>query len=64
MHNAVFGKIMETVQNHVDVRLLTRWDRRYAEAMIAKSKFYNRSVFSKNLIAIELRKLEIKFKSI
>jgi len=30
-------------------------------AMIAKQNFYNRSVFSENLVAVELRKLEVKF---
>ena len=29
--------------------------------MIAKSNFHNRSVFAKNLIAVEMRKLEVKF---
>jgi len=29
--------------------------------MIAKPNFHSRSIFSKNLIAIELRKLEVKF---
>jgi len=62
MNNAVFGKTMENVRNHVDVRLLTRWDGRYgAEAMIAKPNFHSRSVFSENLVAIEMRKLEVKF---
>ena len=61
MNNAVFGKTMENVRDHVDVRLITRWDERYgAEAMIAKPNFRSRSVFSENLIAIELRKLEVK----
>ncbi|KYN19866.1 hypothetical protein ALC57_07793 [Trachymyrmex cornetzi] len=32
-----------------------------AEAMIAKPNFHSRSVFSENLVAIELCKLEIKF---
>jgi len=49
------------MRNH-DVRLLTRWDGKYgAEAMIAKPNFYTRSVFSKNLVAIEMCKLEVKF---
>ena len=62
MNNAVFGKTMENVRNHVDVKLLTKWDGRYgAEAMIAKPNFHSRSVFSENLIAVELRKLEVKF---
>ncbi|XP_011875161.1 PREDICTED: uncharacterized protein LOC105566057 [Vollenhovia emeryi] len=62
MNNAVFGKTMENVRNHVDVKLLTKWDGRYgAEAMIAKPNFHSRSIFSENLIAVELRKLEVKF---
>jgi len=62
MNNSIFGKTMENVRYHVDVRLLTRWDGRYgAETMIAKPNFHSRTVFSENLIAIELRKLEVKF---
>ena len=59
MNNAIFGKTMENVHNYVDVRLLTRWNGRYgAEAMIAKPNFHSRSVFSENLVAIEMRKLD------
>ncbi|KAL6419574.1 hypothetical protein ACFW04_013725 [Cataglyphis niger] len=62
MNNAVFGKTMENMRNHVDVKLLTKCDGRYdAEAMIAKPNFYSRSIFSENLVAVELRKLEVKF---
>ena len=62
MNNAVFGKTMENVRNHVDVKLLTHWEGRYgAEAMIAKPNFHSRSIFSEKLVAIELRKLEVKF---
>ncbi|XP_050447449.1 uncharacterized protein LOC126849549 [Cataglyphis hispanica] len=62
MNNAVFGKTMENVRNHVEVKLLTKWDGRYgAEAMIAKPNFHSRSIFSENLVAVELRKLEVKF---
>jgi len=39
-----------------------RWEGRYgAEAMIAKPNFHSRSVFSENLVAIEMHKLEMKF---
>ncbi|KYN12413.1 hypothetical protein ALC57_15418 [Trachymyrmex cornetzi] len=62
MNNAVFGKTMENVRNHVDVKLITKWDGRYgAEAMIAKPNFHSRSVFAENLIAIEICKLEVMF---
>ena len=62
MNNAVFGKTMENVRDRVDVRLVTRWDGRYgAEELIARPNFHSRSVFSENLMAVELRKLEVKF---
>jgi len=32
-----------------------------AEAMILKSNFHSRSVFSESLVTIEMRKLEVKF---
>ncbi|XP_025265427.1 uncharacterized protein LOC112638265 [Camponotus floridanus] len=61
INNAVFGKTMENVRNRVDVRLATRWDGRFgAEALISKPNFHSRSVFSENLMAVELRKLEAK----
>ncbi|XP_071648502.1 uncharacterized protein [Temnothorax longispinosus] len=62
MNNAVFGKTMENAQNHVDVKLVTKWKGRYgAEAMIARPNFHSSSMFSENLVAIELRKFEVKF---
>jgi len=32
-----------------------------AEAMIAKPNFHSRTIFAKNLIVVELNKLEVKF---
>ncbi|KYN15987.1 hypothetical protein ALC57_11766 [Trachymyrmex cornetzi] len=62
MNNTVFGKTMENVRDRVDVKLLTKWEGRYgAEAMIAKPNFHSRSILSENLVAIELRKFEVKF---
>ncbi|KYN07670.1 PREDICTED: uncharacterized protein LOC108779646 [Cyphomyrmex costatus] len=62
MNNAIFGKTMENVRDRVDVKLVTTWDGRYgAEAMIPKPNFHSRSIFAENLIAVELRKLEVKF---
>ncbi|RLU15214.1 hypothetical protein DMN91_012208, partial [Ooceraea biroi] len=62
MNNAVFGKTMENVRNHMDVKLVMKWNGKYsAEALITKPNFHSRSVFSENLVAIELRKFEVKF---
>ncbi|KYN14203.1 hypothetical protein ALC57_13587 [Trachymyrmex cornetzi] len=56
-NNAIFGKTTENVRNHVDVKLISKWDGRYgAEAMIAKPNFHSRSVFAENLTAIEMNK--------
>ncbi|KAL6417157.1 hypothetical protein ACFW04_014662 [Cataglyphis niger] len=51
MNNAVIGKTMENMRNHIDVKLLTKWDGRYDQECR----------FSENLIAVELRKFEVKF---
>jgi len=57
----VFSKTVENVRNHVDVKLITKWDGRYgAEIMIAKSNFHSHSVFTENLSAVEMPKLEMK----
>ncbi|XP_051162409.1 uncharacterized protein LOC127282278 [Leptopilina boulardi] len=62
MNNAVYGKTMENVRKYVNVKLVTKWEGRYgAEALIVKANFQSRSIFSENLIAVELRRLEVLF---
>jgi len=56
MNNAVFGERAQSRQH------ATQWEGRYGiEALIVKPNFHSRSVFSKNLVAIEIRKLDVKF---
>lgn len=62
MNNAVFGKTMENIRKHSNVKLVTKWDGRYAaEALISKPEFKSASIFNENLVAIELNKTEIYF---
>ncbi|XP_020294835.1 uncharacterized protein LOC109860268 [Pseudomyrmex gracilis] len=62
MNNAVFGKTIKNVRKYTDVRIVTKWEGRYgAEALIAKPNFHSRSKFAENLVAIELRRLEVLF---
>ncbi|XP_072400684.1 uncharacterized protein [Diabrotica undecimpunctata] len=60
MNNAVFGKTMESVRKRVDIKLLTLWEGRYgAEARISSPLFKNATIFSENLVAVEMRRAEI-----
>jgi hypothetical protein len=59
MNNASFGKTMENVREHRDIRLVCNWNS--ARKLISKSSFKSCKVFSENLIAIENYKTEIMF---
>ncbi|XP_074035974.1 uncharacterized protein [Leptinotarsa decemlineata] len=60
MNNAVFGKTMEDIRKRVNIKLPTKWAVRYeAEAYISKPEFKNCMIFNENLVAVELRKLQV-----
>jgi len=62
LNNAVFGKTMENIRKHSNVKLVTRWEGRYgAEAYIARPEFKSATIFGKDLVAVELNKLKIYF---
>lgn len=60
MNNAVFGKTMENIRNRVDIKLITKWDGRFGlESMIAKPNFKRNVIFHENLVACELKRLNV-----
>lgn len=58
--NAIFGKSIENVRSHSDIRLVNKWEGRYgAGALIAKPNFKKRIIFDENLAAIEMSKTTV-----
>ena len=58
MCNAVFGKSMEQVRNHRDIRLVTTYKKRCQ--LFSEPNYHTTKRFSEDLIAIEMKKTEIK----
>ena len=57
MNNAVYGKTMENVRNHRDIKLVTTNARR--KQLVSRPNYHTCKRFSENLIAIELRNIKI-----
>ena len=57
MSNAVFGKTMENVRNHRNIKLVTTYEKfnKYA----SEPHLMNVKCFSENLLAVEMRKTEV-----
>ena len=54
MNNAVFGKTMENIRKHRDIKLVTTDKRR--NQLASEPNHHTTKYFSKNLIAIEIKK--------
>ena len=59
MNNSVLGKTMENIRNRVDIKLVT--DEKKAEKLSAKPNFKHCNIFNKDLIAIHMKKISLKF---
>ena len=58
MNNAVFGKTMENVRKHRDIKLVTTNKRR--NQVVLEPNYHAIKRFSKNLAAIEVKKTKVK----
>ena len=58
MNNSVFGKTMENIRNHKNMKLVTSREKHTKHVM--KQNFKDGYSISKELFALEIRKTEIK----
>ena len=58
MNNSVFGKTMENVRKHRDIKLATTDTRR--NKLLSEPNYHTTKWFSENLLAIEMKKTKVK----
>ena len=58
MNNSVFGKTMENVRKHRDIKLVTTDKRR--NQLVSEPNYHTPKYFSENLMAIEMKKAKVK----
>ena len=57
MNNAIFGKTMENVRKHGDIKLVTTERRR--KYLVSEQNYHTAKFFTENLLAIEMRTTQI-----
>ena len=58
INNFVFGKTMENVRKHKDVKLVTTEEKRIK--LVSEQSYHTTKQFSENLLAIEMKKTKVK----
>ena len=58
MNNAGFGKTMENVRKHRDIKLVTTDKRR--NQLVSEPNYHTAKYFSEDLLAIETKKIKVK----
>ena len=57
INNAVFGKTMENVRKHRDIKLVTTERRR--SYLVSEPNFHTTKFFAENVLVVEMKKTEI-----
>ena len=57
MNNSIFGKTMENVKNHRDIKLATINEKR--NKLVSETNYHTMKHFSEDLMAIEMRKIKV-----
>ena len=58
MNNSVFGKTMENLRKHRDIKLVTTDEKR--NKLVSEPNYHTTKRFSENLLAIEMKKTKVK----
>ena len=58
MNNSVFGKTIENVRNHRDIKSVTSDKRR--KRLVSEPNYHSHKKISENLMAIEMKKIRVK----
>ena len=58
LNNSVFGKTMENVTKHRDIKLVTTDKTRYE--LVSEPNYHTTKWFSQNLLAVEMKKTKVK----
>ena len=58
MNNSLFGKTMENVRKHRDIKLVTTDEKR--NKLVLEPNYHTTKLFSENVLAIEMKKTKVK----
>ena len=58
MNNSAFGKTIENVRNHRDIKLVTSDIRR--NRLVSEPNYHTQKIFSDHLMAMEMKKTRVK----
>ena len=60
MNNSVFGKTMENVRKHRDIKLVTTDIQNNRNQLVSEPNYHTTKWFSEKLLAIEMKKAKVK----